>query len=400
MNDSTDISYGQYIKQGREDSEFTIFQLSQKTKINIKILDALENEKFEGLPPKSYLIGFTRTYAREVGLPPDKCIELLDLALKKSGLSKPFYPHDIHDKGPEVAQPNRSDQSVKDLDSLQDVHPHGFQIPLNGILITLSGLVVVGIIIYAIVIQINSASNRLTPAVQETGNLAIAQASVIPQEAAEVVEHGSVVEVLPTQIPTQATIPTPIPTTTELQKIKSILPQNLASLAAAQATGTAVQGLQFDKIFFYRRLTAPLYSLAPMVGEEADEIYPPSARNSNLGFANRLFIRATKGDCWITYKVDNDGIKATNLRMGNVLEIPANQVILMFMGNAQNVSMIFNDQMVVFSAPKGFKSLVFPENQIPHYSLPLFITEDDGKIYTATDYGKLASEEIAAQANQ
>lgn len=398
MNDSTDISYGQYIKQGREEKKFTIFQLSQKTKISVKILDALENEKFEGLPQKSYLIGFTRTYAREVGLPADKCIELLDLALNKSGLNKPFYPLDANSKGPDKPRPKNTEQDVKDIDALQDVQPYAFQIPTKGILVTISGLLVVGIIVYAIIAQINTSSEKITLAPPATDNVALAQASVIPQEAAQVVDHGSVVEILPTQIPTlvqtPSTVPSPVPTVMA-QKIKQVTPMNLVSLAAAQATGTAIQGLKYDKIFFYRKLTPPLYSLSPLTGDGTNEIYPPSARNTNQGSTNRLYIHATKGDCWITYKVDNNVIKATNLKMGNVLDLPAQQVILIFMGNAQNLSLIFNDQLVDFNSPKGFKSLVFPESQITNYSLPLFVTEDDGKIYTASEYAKLASEEFS-----
>ena len=49
--------------------------VSKETKINIKILEWIEEEAFEKLPALVYLKGFLKGYAQSLGLDPQKVIE-------------------------------------------------------------------------------------------------------------------------------------------------------------------------------------------------------------------------------------------------------------------------------------------------------------------------------------
>lgn len=58
---------GAYLRHCREKLGFTLAQMIERTRI--RILDHIENERFELLPPEPYLRGFLLSYAQELGVP-------------------------------------------------------------------------------------------------------------------------------------------------------------------------------------------------------------------------------------------------------------------------------------------------------------------------------------------
>ncbi|MCK5706333.1 MAG: DUF4115 domain-containing protein [Candidatus Aureabacteria bacterium] len=64
---------GEQFKIARERSGFTLEDVSQKTKLTVAILTAIEKEDFRKLPSPTYVIGFIRAYARFLKLD-DKAI--------------------------------------------------------------------------------------------------------------------------------------------------------------------------------------------------------------------------------------------------------------------------------------------------------------------------------------
>ena len=69
-------SLGERLKRGREEKKISLDDVVQATKINKGILTAIENDQSDFLPPKVFVRGFIRNYARYVGLDEK---ELLDL---------------------------------------------------------------------------------------------------------------------------------------------------------------------------------------------------------------------------------------------------------------------------------------------------------------------------------
>ncbi|MFH0926861.1 MAG: RodZ domain-containing protein [bacterium] len=61
-------SVGQSLKKERELRFVTLKDIADATKINIKFLEAIENDCFDVLPAKTFVKGFLRNYARFVGL--------------------------------------------------------------------------------------------------------------------------------------------------------------------------------------------------------------------------------------------------------------------------------------------------------------------------------------------
>ena len=79
----TDLSFnvevehyrGRELKQVRERMGLELQTVSKETKISLKILESLEEESFEKLPPLVYLKGFLKSYAQSLGLDPQKVVE-------------------------------------------------------------------------------------------------------------------------------------------------------------------------------------------------------------------------------------------------------------------------------------------------------------------------------------
>lgn len=67
--------YGKRLKEIRERMGIELNSISKETKISAKILELIEEERFETLPALVYLKGFLRGYAQFLGLDPQKVAE-------------------------------------------------------------------------------------------------------------------------------------------------------------------------------------------------------------------------------------------------------------------------------------------------------------------------------------
>jgi len=67
-------SFGEKLKLEREKRKITLEQISSSTKIGIRMLQALEEDKFDQLPGGIFNKGFVRAYSRFVGLDEDQTI--------------------------------------------------------------------------------------------------------------------------------------------------------------------------------------------------------------------------------------------------------------------------------------------------------------------------------------
>jgi len=67
-------SFGEKLKQEREKRKITLEQISSSTKIGTRMLQALEEDKFNQLPGGIFNKGFVRAYSRCVGLDEDQTV--------------------------------------------------------------------------------------------------------------------------------------------------------------------------------------------------------------------------------------------------------------------------------------------------------------------------------------
>lgn len=68
---------GQRLAAARDAAGLTVADLAAKTRIAARHLTALEKEDFASLPGRTYVLGFTRTFAKAVGLDPNEMVNLM-----------------------------------------------------------------------------------------------------------------------------------------------------------------------------------------------------------------------------------------------------------------------------------------------------------------------------------
>ena len=76
---------GKVLKEVRERMGVERQAISKETKINVKVLEWIEEEAFGQLPPLVYLKGFLRSYAQSLGLDPQKVVEGYVHSMEGSG---------------------------------------------------------------------------------------------------------------------------------------------------------------------------------------------------------------------------------------------------------------------------------------------------------------------------
>lgn len=90
---------GATLRAAREALRLDLSQVAAETRIPLRHLEAIEDENFEGLPSRAYAIGFSRTFAKAVGLDPAVITdavraELADGSMRRSVPSSDMEPGD------------------------------------------------------------------------------------------------------------------------------------------------------------------------------------------------------------------------------------------------------------------------------------------------------------------
>jgi cytoskeletal protein RodZ len=73
-SDTETVSFGTWLRRQRELREISLREIADVTKISIRYLEALEQDRFDVLPAPVFAKGFLREYARYVGLDADEVV--------------------------------------------------------------------------------------------------------------------------------------------------------------------------------------------------------------------------------------------------------------------------------------------------------------------------------------
>lgn len=68
-------SIGQFLRHEREVRQVSIEELSQTTRIPVRMLERIEGDRFDELPGEVFVRGFLKSYARALGLADDAILE-------------------------------------------------------------------------------------------------------------------------------------------------------------------------------------------------------------------------------------------------------------------------------------------------------------------------------------
>jgi len=73
-SDAETVSFGTWLRRQRELREISLREIADVTKISIRYLEALEQDRFDILPAPVFAKGFLREYAGYVGVDPDEVV--------------------------------------------------------------------------------------------------------------------------------------------------------------------------------------------------------------------------------------------------------------------------------------------------------------------------------------
>jgi len=82
---------GEYLRVERERRGITLEQVASATKINVKLLQALEGDQFVDLPAKPFVRGFVISYSRFVGLDPKEVLTQFQSFLEEKVQERPAH---------------------------------------------------------------------------------------------------------------------------------------------------------------------------------------------------------------------------------------------------------------------------------------------------------------------
>jgi cytoskeleton protein RodZ len=109
-------SFGEKLKQEREKRKITLEQISASTKIGTRMLQALEEDKFNQLPGGIFNKGFVRAYSRMVGLDEDQTVADY---LQASGDAAPLST----EIAPRENGARENEENISRLEAISSDHP-------------------------------------------------------------------------------------------------------------------------------------------------------------------------------------------------------------------------------------------------------------------------------------
>lgn len=361
---------GEFLKQKRIDKNYTLEKLSQKTKISINILKAIEANDYANMPSAAYIKGFVTSYVKVLGTPLDEAINKMEYTYLNV-LGKPF-PALNHTKN--MATPGSSTQ----MPSKKEETPTPHDVIESGDSIIQSTKSILPIVIFGGIILLFVGGYKLISSVVES----------------EVTDQK--VKNLGPKIESSSAL--------VKQPMRAEEPKK-AETASADAATTPVVGTvvkveekvevkplpelerNFPTVNFFK-IKGKLFSVKTDAPENSDEtILPKQIKDSLNSDMQNIYIRALDGNTWLSYKIDSNPIESVIINKDSDLFLQGNEIRI-FLGNVNVTRIFYNNYLIETPTKNGVKSLVFPEENNEKYQIPLFPKAKDDILYTAEDYIK------------
>ena len=77
---------GARLNQARLMANLALQDIADRTKISLRFLSAIENDDFSALPGRVYIVGFTKAFARAVGLDEESMVAALREKMQLAGI--------------------------------------------------------------------------------------------------------------------------------------------------------------------------------------------------------------------------------------------------------------------------------------------------------------------------
>lgn len=347
------MTIGKLIKSKREERGLSLKVISQQTKIHIGLLENLEADQFDKLPSKTYVRGFIKSTAKILQLDQDFALHLLDMAYAQN------------EPKTKQATPNkemRSETARNTLTSMAATPMETVKSMTASSTVFLAKSAVVVLIVGIIGFNVKNFMDKST-------------------------DEGEVK--LPEVLTTLHKKKAPTPKKAEVASVEPAKPAEPIQVNLIQdknqKVDVTVNDINLQTISLGDKQFVEDTSMS---AERMNELFPAKYRIQNPKGTEAIFINASEGDSWLTYKVDDKEIKKYVLRQGRTLFLRGS-VIRLFIGNTKSLKAFYNNKPInLASGNKGVKNIVLPEELKTKYMAPLFVFQEDGSVVTSDDYLK------------
>ncbi|MCY4523805.1 MAG: helix-turn-helix domain-containing protein [Halobacteriovoraceae bacterium] len=356
------LSIGKLLRQARMRQNVSLKAISQKTKINLSVLEYLEADDLKNLPNKTYVVGFIKSYAKVLGMDEKKCLDYFHQTYNR------VFPQKLTTEAPKSKKKINIDYK-KVGNNFNKINPLWLGSSVGGLLLILSLSILL------------SGKQEESPEDPMLPNEIIEEVSV---KEPEIKKEDIKPQTLSASTPLEESKETPVKDI----PVASDAPETAANTAEGQEAAGEQNREKIDQAFlqkiksiaFRKMPETPLYKvLYDDPNGDISEYLPDSIKNSLIKGKQNIYIAATDGDTWLTYRKGKGRSYQMHLKEGNSLTIQANEIQL-FMGNVNATKIFLNNLPLEIISRSGVKSLIFPQNKKSKYYLPLFVYKEDGSI--------------------
>jgi cytoskeleton protein RodZ len=360
------VTIGQLLRSKREERGLNLKTISQQTKVLIGLLEYLEKDELDKLPSKTYVRGFVKSTAKILGINQDVALSALDYTYSRSKNSPvEEKPRNVEIQN-EAARNTLSTMSSTPLEAVKSISASSL-VYLGKIFGALIVIAVIGYNAKSLLDRPSEEKIKL-PEVLTTNHL---RTKTVPKTEeskleAKPAQDSKTVEPMAINIIQDKKDPN--------QKSEMIINDvGLKTVSLAEKQFVDDNSIPADKI---------------------EDIFPSRYKVLVTKGVENVFINATDGDSWITYKVDDKEIKKFVLRQGRTLFLRGEKIRL-FIGNSKVLKIFYNNKPITLNAKSNVKNVVFPEELKTKYLNPLFVFQKDGSALTSEDYVKLNKKDSA-----
>lgn len=356
---------GDFLREKRMAKNFTLEKISQKTKINLNILRAIEANDYQNLPSAAYIKGFVTSYSKTLGLDQAEVHSKMEYTYYRVlGKAFPALNHTHNFKAQETTPGTTENKEVQEA-------PHKVIENSKNVLESTKSFLPIAIFAGVVVAFIGGYQLIST---------------VIQNE----VEASKQQDLGPTFEPSSA-----------LLKDKQV-PAKVEEAPKTDAAATEKTEEKKEEVVVeakpevprnfpvveFRKIRSRLFSVVTDAPEnDNEEILPPTIKKSMNPELQNIYIRATEGSTWLSFKVDEKPIESVIIEKGKDLFIQGSEVRI-FLGNVRVTKIFYNNMLIDADSKTGVKSLVFPEASNAKFMLPLFPKAKDDILYTHEEYMK------------
>lgn len=312
-------SLGNYLRKERETKNISLEQVAYATRINLKMLMALEEDDHDALPAQTFVRGYLQAYAKYVKL------DGQDVLLR--------YQHLL------ATTPVKQRSALKShYVYVRERYQEKKQLFL---IISLFSLCLISAGAYFALKTKHDHSKQATQQVH------------ILQNATDAA---------PTTTPTPEAVASVEPTKEALKDKEKEKEKEKEKAKVAVATAAAPT-------------PTPAPTTPPVVATPAVAPAPPTPAANPAGSDKKNFTLALKAktDVWIRFQPDEEPVKDITLKEGKTLILKSNKVFKLFSGNLGAFETTLNGKdITLLSSNSKAKSVVIPESEAVNYPPPLF----------------------------